>query len=121
MMDTVALLHLKTNASTEPHVRCVVCATIRAEKNAHHVDVNAQRVNALHLNKTGAGALTEHHMCATVATNDTNASLNATPMALSKLALPASLLEGLGLEQIEPQNVQARPELIEHARKTKSA
>ena len=46
---------------------------------------------------------------------------NATPMALAKLALPASLLDGLGLELIEPQNVQARPELIEHARKTKSA
>jgi hypothetical protein len=37
---------------------------------------------------------------------------DASPMALAKAALPASLLEGLGLELIPPDEVETRPELI---------
>ena len=38
---------------------------------------------------------------------------NASPMALAKAALPASLLEGLGLELIPANEVETRPKLIE--------
>ena len=38
---------------------------------------------------------------------------DASPMALAKAALPAPLLEGLGLELVPPDEVEARPELIE--------
>lgn len=38
---------------------------------------------------------------------------NASPMALAKAALPASLLEGLGLELVPPDEVEARPELVD--------
>lgn len=38
---------------------------------------------------------------------------DTSPMALAKAALPASLLEGLGLELVPPDEVETRPELIE--------
>lgn len=38
---------------------------------------------------------------------------NASPMALAKAALPASLLEGLGLELVPPDEVETRPELVD--------
>lgn len=38
---------------------------------------------------------------------------DASPMALAKAALPASLLEGLGLDIVAPDDVETRPELIE--------
>ena len=38
---------------------------------------------------------------------------DASPMALAKAALPASLLEGLGLELVPPDEVETRPELID--------
>ena len=38
---------------------------------------------------------------------------DASPMALAKAALPASLLDGLGLELVPPDEVETRPELIE--------
>ena len=38
---------------------------------------------------------------------------DASPMALAKAALPASLLEGLGLELVPPDELETRPELIE--------
>lgn len=38
---------------------------------------------------------------------------DASPMALAKVALPASLLEGLGLELVPPDELETRPELIE--------
>lgn len=41
---------------------------------------------------------------------------DACPMALAQAALPASLLEGLGLTLISPRQVQARPKLIEELR-----
>ena len=37
---------------------------------------------------------------------------DASPMALAKTALPQSLIEGLGLELIAPDDVETRPELI---------
>lgn len=37
---------------------------------------------------------------------------NASPMALAQIALPASLLDGLGLVLIPPDKVETRPELI---------
>ena len=37
---------------------------------------------------------------------------DASPMALAEAALPASLLEGLGLELVPPDEVETRPELI---------
>lgn len=41
---------------------------------------------------------------------------DASPMALAKAALPASLLEGLGLELVPPGEVETRPELIPRLR-----
>ena len=38
---------------------------------------------------------------------------DASPMALAKAALPASLLEGLGLELVPPDEVETRPELVD--------
>lgn len=38
---------------------------------------------------------------------------DASPMALAKIALPGSLLDGLGLEPVEADEVETRPELIE--------
>ena len=38
---------------------------------------------------------------------------DASPMALAKAALPAPLLEGLGLELVPPDEVETRPELID--------
>ena len=37
---------------------------------------------------------------------------DASPMALAKAALPASLLEGLGLDVVAPDEVELRPDLI---------
>ncbi len=42
---------------------------------------------------------------------------DASPMALAKTALPASLLDGLGLELIPPEEVETRPELVERLRR----
>ena len=41
---------------------------------------------------------------------------NASPMALAQVALPASLLDGLGLKLVPPKDVETRPELIERLR-----
>ena len=41
---------------------------------------------------------------------------DTSPMALAKAALPASLLEGLGLELVPPDEVETRPELIDRLR-----
>ena len=38
---------------------------------------------------------------------------DTSPMALAKAALPASLLEGLGLDVVPPDEVETRPELVE--------
>ena len=38
---------------------------------------------------------------------------DASPMALARAALPAPLLEGLGLELVPPDEVETRPELID--------
>lgn len=38
---------------------------------------------------------------------------DASPMALAKAALPASLLEGLGLDLVPPDEVETRPELVD--------
>ena len=46
---------------------------------------------------------------------------NASPMALAKAALPASLLEGLGLELIPPNEVETRPELIARLKQKQNA
>ena len=43
---------------------------------------------------------------------------NASPMALAQVALPASLLDGLGLELVPPADVETRPELIERLRRS---
>lgn len=42
---------------------------------------------------------------------------DASPMALARAALPASLLEGLGLAPVPPDEVEMRPELVERLRK----
>lgn len=42
---------------------------------------------------------------------------DTSPMALAKAALPASLLEGLGLELVPPDEVETRPELIERLKR----
>lgn len=46
---------------------------------------------------------------------------NASPMALAKAALPASLLDGLGLELVPPRDVETRPELVERLRREREA
>lgn len=46
---------------------------------------------------------------------------NANPMALAKVALPASLLDGLGLELVSPADVEMRPELIERLRRERAS
>jgi hypothetical protein len=45
---------------------------------------------------------------------------NASPMALAKAALPASLLEGLGLELVPPDEVETRPELIDRLKQERN-
>lgn len=42
---------------------------------------------------------------------------DASPMALAKAALPAPLLEGLGLDVVPPEEVETRPELIERLKR----
>lgn len=42
---------------------------------------------------------------------------DASPMALAKAALPASLLDGLGLELVPPGEVETRPELIDRLKR----
>ena len=42
---------------------------------------------------------------------------DASPMALAKAALPAPLLEGLGLELVPPDEVETRPELVERLKR----
>ena len=46
---------------------------------------------------------------------------NASPMALAQLALPAPLLEGLGLELVPPDEVETRPELIDRLKKERDS
>lgn len=46
---------------------------------------------------------------------------NASPMALAQVALPASLLDGLGLELVPPADVEMRPELIERLRRKRAS
>lgn len=46
---------------------------------------------------------------------------NASPMALAKAALPASLLEGLGLDLIPPDKVETRPELVDRLKQERDS
>ncbi len=46
---------------------------------------------------------------------------DASPMALARAALPASLLEGLGLDLVRAQDVETRPELVERLRKERDS
>ena len=46
---------------------------------------------------------------------------DASPMALARAALPASLLEGLGLAPVPPDEVEMRPELVERLRKERDS
>lgn len=45
---------------------------------------------------------------------------NTSPMALAQTALPASLLEGLGLELIAPSQVELQPQLIERLKQERN-
>lgn len=45
---------------------------------------------------------------------------NASPMLLAQAALPPSLLQGLGLELIQPSDVETRPELIDRLKQERS-
>lgn len=45
---------------------------------------------------------------------------DASPMALAIAAFPISLIEGLGLELVAPDDVETRPELIERLRKERN-
>lgn len=46
---------------------------------------------------------------------------NAAPMARALAALPASLLEGLGLKLVAPSKVETRPELIERLKQERDS
>lgn len=45
---------------------------------------------------------------------------DTSPMALAKAALPASLLEGLGLDVVPPDEVETRPELIDRLKQERN-
>ena len=64
-------------------------------------------IDALSLNLEVIGGICSH------ANSSIRLSIgNATPLALAKAALPASLLDGLRVKSIPPEQVEMRPELI---------
>lgn len=80
------------------------------EKN--HVELRKIIPKGTSLDSLGLNAWIMAEICSH-ANSSTRLSIgNASPMALAQIALPASLLDGLGLVLIPPDKVETRPELI---------
>ena len=80
------------------------------EKN--HVELRKIIPKGTSIDGLGLDAWTVAGICSHVNSSLRLSIGNASPMALAKAALPACLLEGLGLELVPPDEVETRPELI---------
>lgn len=85
------------------------------EKN--HVELRKVIPKGTSIDGLGLDAWLLAEVCSHVNSSLRLAIGNASPMALAKVALPAPLLEGLGLELVPPADVELRPELIERSRR----
>ena len=85
------------------------------EKN--HVELRKVIPKGTSVDGLGLNAWILAGICSNVNSSLRRAIGEASPMALAKVALPASLIEGLGLALIPPDEVEMRPELVERLRK----
>lgn len=85
------------------------------EKN--HVELRKVIPKGTSIDALALDAWTLAGICSNVNSSLRLAIGNASPMALAKVALPASLLEGLGLDVVPPGEVETRPELIDRLRR----
>ena len=81
------------------------------EKN--HVELRKVIPKGTSIDGLGLDAWILAGVCSNVNSSLRRAIGDASPMALAKVALPASLLEGLGLALVPPDEVETRPELVE--------
>lgn len=81
------------------------------EKN--HVELRKVIPKGTSIDGLGLDAWILAVVCSNVNSSLRRAIGDASPMALAKVALPASLLEGLGLTLVPPDEVETRPELVE--------
>lgn len=114
-------------AGMERGGRCSVyfCDTMRADQKGacekNHVELRkiipkGASIDALGLDPWLMGGICSH----------ANSSLrlsvgDASPAALAAVALPAALLDGLGISAVPPADVETRPELIERLRAEREA
>ena len=85
------------------------------EKN--HVELRKVIPKGTSVDGLGLDAWALAGICPNVDSSLRRAIGEASPMALAKVALPASLIEGLGLAPVPPDEVEMRPELVERLRK----
>lgn len=85
------------------------------EKN--HVELRKVIPKGTSIDGLGLDAWILAGVCSNVNSRLRRAIGDASPMALARVALPASLLEGLGLALVPPDEVETRPELVERLRR----
>ncbi len=85
------------------------------EKN--HVELRKVIPKGTSIDGLGLDAWILAGVCSNVNSSLRRAIGDASPMALARVALPASLLEGLGLALVPPDEVETRPELVERLRR----
>ena len=83
----------------------------------NHVELRKVIPKGTSIDGLGLDAWILAGVCSNVNSSLRRAIGDASPMALAKVALPASLLEGLGLALVPPDEVETRPELVGRLRR----
>ena len=89
------------------------CSDQKGTCEKNHVELRKVIPKGTSIDGLGLDAWILAVVCSNVNSSLRRAIGDASPMALAKVAMPASLLEGLGLTLVPPDEVETRPELVE--------
>lgn len=111
-------LRMENRANGIPRTRVFYCDALQSQQKPHAENNHKELRKILPKGKTNFDALTGRDMalCMSHVNSYCRKSINWwSPMSLATVLLPLALIDALGIEKIEPQDVNLTPYLVPHA------